>query len=210
MPGAVDVARFDPARPLPDGRARLGLGEDALLIGIVARMQTHRHYEDLFAAFRRLAQEHENVHLVVVGRGTKQERVGFAPVRELGLEERVHFTGYLDGDDYAGMLAAFDAGVFLVPGTDGTCRAARELLAMSVPMVVTGRGMLPEIVCDGDDGLVCDGTPEGLHAALARICGDDALRRKMGEQARAHATAEYALEAQAAAVAAVYAHVLNR
>ena len=99
IPGAVDTVRFDPARALPDGRERLGLPREAFLLGIVARMQPHRHYEDLFAAMRRFVDEAPEAHLVVVGRGSKQERVGFAPVRSLGIEEHVHFTGYIADDD---------------------------------------------------------------------------------------------------------------
>ncbi|HQL95909.1 MAG TPA: glycosyltransferase [Candidatus Hydrogenedentes bacterium] len=183
---------------------------DAFVLGIVARMQTHRHYEDLFDAFARLAAENPRAHLVVVGRGTNQETVGFEPVRRLGLADRVHFTGYIAGEDYVGMLRAFDAGVLLVPGSDGTCRAVREVLAMGRPMVVADRGMLAEIVADGQTGLVCDGTPDGLHAAFAALAADRARRAALGRNARAAAEARHALPVQAAQVLSLYERVLHR
>ncbi len=206
---AVDVKRFDPAREMPDGRRWLGIPPAAFVLGIVARLQTHRHYEDLFEAFRKLADDVPGARLVVVGRGTRQQQVGFEPVQRFELEDRVHFPGFLDGENYAGMLRAFDAGVFLTPGSDGTCRAARELMAMGKPLVVTDRGMLREIVRDGEDGFVTDGTPEGLCGAFLRLQQDRGLCRRMGRAARATAESRYSLEAQSAAVVQVYEDLLT-
>lgn len=207
-PGAVDIERFDPRRDTPSGRRWLNIPPDALVFGIVARMQTHRHYEDLFEAFRRLTESVPEAHLIVVGRGTKQTQVGFRPVAELGLQNRVHFPGFIDGENYVGMLRAFDAGVFLVPGSDGTCRAAREILAMGKPMIVADRGMLREIVRDGETGYVCSGSADSLYAAFLRVAQDRVKRREMGAAARRQAESEYSLEVQAARVEAIYRKVL--
>lgn len=208
VPGAVDVHRFDATRELPDGRRWLGIPPDAFVVGIVARMQTHRHFEDLWAATRRLVDEVPNAHVLVVGRGTNQLKVGMEPVERLGLSAHVHFPGYVDGENYVGMLRAFDVGVYLVPGSDGTCRAAREIMAMGRPMVVADRGMLREIVTHGQDGLVFDGSPDGLQASLRQLARDRGQRVAMGRAARQQATRCYSLEAQGAAVLAVYDEIL--
>ncbi|MFP4501434.1 MAG: glycosyltransferase family 4 protein [Candidatus Hydrogenedentota bacterium] len=204
VPGAVDTQRFDPAREVPDGRRWLNLPRDAFVLGIVARMQSHRRYEDLFTAFRRLADTHANAHLIVIGRGTDQERIAFEPVRRLGLEGRVHFTGYISGDNYTGMLKAFDAGVFLVPGSDGTCRAVREMMAMGKPMIAANRGMLAEIVAHEENGLITDGTVNALHTGFVRLADDRTWRASLGRAARHTAHTRYSLDAQAEAVLKVY------
>lgn len=204
LPGSVDLARFDRERHLPDLRARLGISSDAFVIGIVARMQKHRHYEDLFTAFRRLADTDASARLVVIGRGTRQEEVGFAPVRQLGLEDRVVFTGYLDGDDYVGALRMLDAGVFLVPGSDGTCRAVRELLAMGVPMMVADRGMLREIVTDGVTGAVFDGSAQALGELMLEWSASPKRRAAMGETARQQSRNAFDPMQQAATVLEIY------
>jgi glycosyltransferase involved in cell wall biosynthesis len=209
VPGAVDTRRFDPGRTLPDARARLGIPPEAFVAGIVARMQTHRHYEDLFSALRRVVDLYPQVHLVVVGRGTKQEEVGFAPVRALGLQAHVHFTGYLDGDDYVAALAAFDCGVFLVPGSDGTCRAVREQMALGKPMLVADRGMLREIVAHEVNGIVCDGSVEALARTLMEWAKAPERLRVLSVAARETALAHYSLEAQGAAVLRVYHSALH-
>lgn len=209
VPGAVDTSRFDPERALPDGRAWLKVPRDAFLLGIVARMQPHRRYEDLFEAMRLLLRRHPNAHLAVIGRGTRQEQVGFTPVRRLGLDAHVHFTGYIDGDNYAGMLKALDAGVFLVPGSDGTCRAVREMMAMGAPVVAARRGMLPEIAGHEREGLIVEGSAESLFEAFARLCEDPAFRARLGAAARERARTDYALAVQARRVLQIYKAALG-
>ncbi|MBI2424748.1 MAG: glycosyltransferase family 4 protein [Candidatus Hydrogenedentes bacterium] len=209
VPGAVDTERFNPARELPDGRRWRNIPADAFVLGIVARMQRHRHYEDLFEALKRLVNEFPDTHLIVVGRGTHQDKVGFEPVQRLGLHDRVHFTGFIDGENYVGMLKAFDAGIYLVPGSDGTCRATREIMAMGKPVAVAQRGMLPEIVTHEHDGLVFDGSAEGLYAALRRLASSRAYSRDLGRAAKTTAHTRYALPVQAAQVLGLYSRALG-
>lgn len=209
VPGAIDTLRFDSNRDLPDARAKLGIGRDDYVIGIVARMQTHRHFEDLLLAMRDIIAALPQAHLVIVGRGTHQEKVAMAPARELGLAERVHFTGYIDGDDFVAAIRAMDVGAYLVPGSDGTCRAARELLAMGKPVVVADRGMLREIVPDGVAGLVTDGGPTALAEAFISLGRDQARRTALGAGARHLAETRYALRPQAEQVAGLYERVLR-
>lgn len=207
--GAVDTCRFDPAREVPDGRSWLRIPRDAFVVGIVARMQTHRHYADLFEAFQKLAQYVPNAYLIVVGRGSKQEQVGKQPIRERGLEKKVFFPGFIEGENYVGMLKAFDAGVFLVPGSDGTCRAAREIMAMGKPMVVADRGMLREIVNHEQDGLVFDGSAEQLFLSLKRLCDQKYERIRLGRMARSTAQTRFSLAVQAQQVAGIYSSLVR-
>lgn len=209
IPGAVDLERFDPAREVPDARRRLGIPPEAFVVGIVARLQPHRHYEDFFLAIRKLVDVRDNVHAIVVGRGTHQEKVGKQPARELGLEGHVHFPGYVDGEDYVGMLKAFDANVFLVPGSDGTCRAVREAMAMGKPALVADRGMLREIVDDGENGMVCDGSPQALFEALDRMCSDRQWTCALGRGACQKTLTQFSLERQGRAVMATYEAALS-
>lgn len=208
VPGAVDTVRFDPARPLPDVRERLGIPRDAFVVGIIARLQRHRRYEILFDALRALMRKNDHVHAIIIGRGTYEDQVGKAPAAQSGFAGRIHLTGFLDGDDYAGAIAAFDVKVFLVPGSDGTCRAVREAMAMGKPAIVARRGMLPEIVDDGENGLVFDGSQEGLVHALQTLIDAPGQRATLGAEARRKAEAQFALEAQARAVADIYERVL--
>ena len=209
VPGAIDIARFDPTRALPDAWQKLGITPDVFVIGIVARMQTHRHFEDLLLAVRRVVDSLPETRLVIVGRGTHQEKVAMGPARRLGLDRHVIFTGYIEGDEFVGAIRAMDVGVYLVPGSDGTCRAARELLAMGKPVVVAERGMLKEIVPDGEAGIVTDGSVEGLAEALLALGRDLEKRKALAGGARRLAETRYALGPQAAQVKGIYEGILG-
>ncbi len=210
VPSAIDTARFDPSRDLPDIRARLKIPVDAFVVGIVARMQPHRHFEDLWDALKRLIDENPNVHGLIVGRGTRQETVALQPVRERGLQDKVHFSGFLRVDEYVAAVNAFDVKVFLVPGTDGTCRAVREAMAMGKPCVVSNRGMLPEIVDHGANGLVFGSTADELYTALRTLANDRDWVASMGEAARKKALEAFSPAHQAEVVRSVYETVLNQ
>lgn len=204
----VDVVRFDPGRGVPSRREALGVPSDAFCVGIVARMQTHRRFELLLEAIVRAKDECPNLHVVVVGRGTNQDRVGREPVKALGLSDRVHFSGYVSGEDYVGTLASFDAKVFLVPGSDGTCRAVREALAMGLPVITTRRGILPELAREGVDGLLIDETPESLQRAFVRLARDPDQLHRMGQAARAGAVERFAYQTLASRLVTLYEELL--
>lgn len=204
----IDTVRFDPERELPSRRELLGVPEDAICFGIVARMQRHRRFEVLLEAFRQAQAADPRLHLVIVGRGTHQEEVARQPVRDLGLESSVHFAGYVSGEDYVATLASCDAKVFMFPGSDGTCRAVREALAIGLPAVVTARGILPELVRHELDGLVipCDVPEEAdqLRDAFLRIARDPEARARMSQAARAGAVERFAYPALAERFQALY------
>ena len=182
-------------------RAELGIPPGRFVFGIVARLQTHRRFEDLWGAVARLRVDRVPFHLIVVGRGTNQQSVGRNPVRELGLDGLVTFTGYLTGERYATTLAAFDAQLFLVPGSDPTCRALREGMALGVPSIATRRGMLPEIVKEGVTGLFVDQGVESLTDAMHRMAEAPAAARTLGAGARQRADRLFAAPKVAHALA---------
>jgi glycosyltransferase involved in cell wall biosynthesis len=81
---------------------------------------------------------------------------------------------------------------FLVPGSDGTCRAVLEAAACGVPAVASRRGALPEIVADGETGLLVDERPEALAEAWEALLRDDGYRRALGAAARRRAETLFA------------------
>ncbi len=206
----VDTDRFDPGRPdLPDLRLELGLAPSDFVVGIVARMQWHRRFDVFLNALARARERLPSLRAVVVGRGTNQVPVAREPARELGLGDLIRFPGYLEGDRYAGALAAFDVKVFLVPGSDGSCRAVREAMAMGKPAIVARRGMLPEIVRHGETGLVIDDSPDTLADAILSLAGDRARLGALGSAARADALRRFSIPEAARQVLTIYRTVLS-
>ena len=184
--GAVDLARFAPGAADPGVRARLGLRPGDAVVGVVARIQRHRRFDLLLEAFRRLAESRPDARLLVVGRGTHQDEVARQPARRLGIEDRVVFAGWR-GPDYADVLRAIDVLTFLVPGSDGTCRAVLEAQACGLPVVASRRGALPEILADGETGTLVDEAAPALCRAWEGLLADPGQRVRMGQAARRRA-----------------------
>ena len=197
---ALRIHRLDPPLDVAGLRARVGdrdrvrtawgADEGVFLFGIVARIQRHRRFELLWEAVDRARREAPPFRVVVIGRGTHIEEVARAPVAAMGLEEVVHFAGYLQGGAYVTMLAALDTQLFLVPGSDPTCRALREGMALGVPSLTTRRGLLPELVEDGATGHLFDEDPDALARALVHVAADPAAAGALG-RAAAEAAARF-------------------
>ena len=204
MPGAVLTDRFYPRPPGQDLRQRLDIPRDAVVIGIVARIQRHRRFHVLFEAMQRVMAQMPDVYLLVLGRGTHAEEIAHETVKRLGISERTRLPGYIGGDDYPVALASFDVKGFLVPGSDGTCRAVREAMACGVPVIAARRGLLPEIVRDGVDGFIVEDEVEPLAAAILRLARDRDLRRTLGANALRRAREDFCQRKQAEKVLALY------
>lgn len=177
---------------------------EGFVVGVVARMQRHRRFDVLLEGIRLCRVP--DLRVLVVGRGTHRDEVAVEPARRLGLTN-VTFAGYL-GPQYLDTVATFDALLFLVPGSDGTCRAIREAMAMARPVIGARRGMIPEIVDDGATGLVIDDTPENIARAIERLAGDRAAAREMGRRGREKALARYDLGRLAGEMRKIYEALL--
>jgi glycosyltransferase involved in cell wall biosynthesis len=206
---AVDLHRFNPDRNLPDMRAKFGLGVDDFVIGIVARVQRHREFDIVLEAVRRIRLRIPNLRVLVVGRGTHINEVLIEPSRAMGLSDIVKSVGYLDGDSYVGALAAMSAKLFMVPGSDGTCRAVREAMAMGKPVIATRRGILTEMVDDGLEGIIVDPNPESLANTLIRLAGSPDLMKTFGENALKKVHERFSLGHQAKNTEKLYEEILQ-
>jgi glycosyltransferase involved in cell wall biosynthesis len=205
---AVDLARFDPGRSLPDLRGEFRIEPGDFVLGIVARIQPRRRFDVFFDALDRTAAEVPHLRVLVVGRGTHMERVAVERAKQGVLGDRIVFAGYRTGDEYVATLGLLHAKVFLWPGSDGSCRAVREAMAMGVPVIAARVGMLPEIVTDGSDGLLVPHDPEALSFAVRRLALGAGERDELAAAARATALRRFDLAAQAARVESIYREVL--
>ena len=207
--GAVDLERFEARGGVSPMAKEYGIGRDDFVVGIVARMQRHRRFEDFFDAVAEVAGKVPNLKVLLVGRGTFMDEVAVKPAARKELSGKVIFTGYRRGAEYVETLRCMHAKVYLTPGSDGSCRAVREAMAMGVPIVAARRGMLAEIVEDGQSGFVVDKGSAPLAEPLIRMAGDDALRKRLARGARDAAKARFALPAQAERVHAIYDWLLE-
>lgn len=206
--GSVNLSRFFPGASKQNARPGLRLASDDIVVGMVARIQRHRRFHVFLKAMKIATERNPALRGLIVGRGTHRERIAVRPARRMGLSERVIFAGYRT-DDYVSVLDAIDMLVFLVPGSDGSCRAVREAMAMGKPIIAARRGLLPELVEDGVCGLVVDDSPENLASAILRLAEDADLRKHLGAAAARKAAEKFGIDQQAEAVLGFYQSLMQ-
>jgi glycosyltransferase involved in cell wall biosynthesis len=177
-----------------------------IVVGIVARVQRHRRFNIILEAMTQVVKDMPNVKLVIVGRGTYYNELITEPVKRIGLENNVIQAGYRTGD-YLDILNIFDFGIFLVPGSDGSCRAALEMMASGKPLIVANRGILPEIVDNDQNGLVIDDASNNLAQAILKLAKDKALREQFGQSAREKVAQQFTLERTVKLTREVYQNI---
>ncbi len=205
---ALQLERYDPKRSFRDMRSVFKINPGDLVIGMVARFQKYRRTDVFLTALARLVREFSHVKALLVGRSSQIRESVIEPTRRLGLDGYVILAGY-QTENYLDTLATMDIFVFLMAGSDGTARALREVMAMGKPTIVARRGMLHELVEDGETGFVVDDTPENLLEALRTLVKDEKLRSYMGGAARKKALREFQVERQAKGFEAFYQSILR-
>jgi len=208
LPGVVDAERFTP-RPRSESLGRqLGIEADQPVVGVVARLQPRRRFDLLLAAFQRALAEVPRLRLLVVGRGTRAHQVIEEPVQRMGLADSVIRAGYRR-DDYLDVLSLMDALCFLVPGSDGSCRAVLEAMSMEIPVISSRREILPETVLDGVTGRVVEEETETLAEAFVEVARDPEIWRGRGRAARQRAMERHRIDSQVERLEDFYGRLLH-
>jgi N-acetyl-alpha-D-glucosaminyl L-malate synthase BshA len=202
IPNFVDGARFAPATG-PRPRA----GDRPAVLLHVSNFRPLKRVADVVATFaearRRLPAT--PIELWLVGDGPDRERVRDR-VHDLDLNAHVQFLG--ERIDLPAILRQAD--LFLLPSeSESFGLAALEAMACGVPVVASRVGGVPEVVTDGETGLLAEVGDVGAMAAhVVRLLGDEPLRARFAAAARERALAAFPLEATVARYEAVYRRVI--
>ena len=198
VPNGIPLAAFGPnERWRRRVRAELSIPADAFVVGSVGRLAPEKDYPLLVRASAPLLSE--RVRLVIVGSGGERPAIEHAIPSDR--RSFVVLTG--TRHDVPALLAAFDAFV-LSSTTEGLPLAIPEAMASALPVVATRVGGLPGIVPSTCGVLVPRGDEEGLRRSIAGLLADPARARTMGERARTHALAKFAIERVADAYERIY------
>ncbi len=166
IPAAVESRWFEPNnRSL---REEWGV-RDRWVAGIAGRLRPEKGHCHLIAALPAVIAEIPNFALVIVGSGSLEGELR-RQVRELNLDPYVIFAGFRS--DMPRVLAALD--LFVMPSiSEGLGTAALEAGAAGVPIVASNVGGIPEVVADGERGLLVEpACPEALARAILRFHAD--------------------------------------
>jgi len=184
VPNFIDLEQFDPDR-YEKGRSReaLGLDGSAFVIGFVGRLDRAKGADLLIEAAALLRREGDSCRFVLIGEGSERKNLE-ERIRELDLGKTVILAGLRENP--AAVMRAFDVGV--VPSRrEAFGIAALEMMHMKVPVLVAPVGGLPELVRDGETGIVLpELSPPALAQAIRRLREDGHLRERLARNAFAH------------------------
>lgn len=175
-------------------RTSLGLHDDDLVVGIVARLAVEKAHEVLLGAIARLAPTHPRLRLVVVGDGERATELQDLAAG-LGIADRVSFLGVRR--DVPAILPAFDVAC-LSSAFECVPLSVIESMAAGLPVVVTDCGALRDVVGHGQEGFIVPvGDVKALATRIGQLLADPQLRRSFGQSARDRCEREYRIEATA-------------
>jgi glycosyltransferase involved in cell wall biosynthesis len=209
IPNAVDTEIFRPleAARRSAAREKLGLAAQAPVVTAVGRMTPQKGHDVLLRAFARVQSAIPAARLLLVGDGVR--RPGCETLaQELGISARASFLGIRS--DVPEILAATD--VLVLPSLhEGFGLVLIEALAAGVPVIGTRTGPVPQIIRDGETGLLCEpGDVSSLAAALSSLIGDPVRLREMGRRGRDDAQARFALPGMVRRLESLYENVLGQ
>ena len=150
-----------------------------------------------------------DAHLVIVGSGNEREALE-AEVQRLGLEERVTFTGRVSDEELEADYKSCQ--VFVLPAivdesgdTEMLGMVSLEAMRYCKPVIASNVGGIPDIVVDGESGvLVPQKDPKALAAAIRRMLTDEDWAREVGHAGYRFARAHFSWESVTAATRAMY------
>ena len=209
IPNGFDTTALHP-RPAERAavRAELGIADDAILIGQVARFDPQKDYRNFIQAAGRVAAQRPDVHFMLVGKGCVPENAELAAwIDAAGLRPRCHLLGLRT--DAHRLLSALDVAVLSSAYGEAFPLVLGEAMACGVPCVATDVGDAARII--GETGRIV--APRDASALADAVLGLLALsspeRATLGTAARARIVAEFSLAAVAARYAALYEELID-
>jgi glycosyltransferase involved in cell wall biosynthesis len=184
-----------------EARCLLGIGAERLVVGTVARLDPVKDLPSLVFAFAALRRARPEALLAIVGDGPERPKIE-AAAREAEVAADVLFTG--QRADVRRILPAFD--LFVNSSvSEGISLTILEAMAACLPVVATRVGGTPEVVKDGETGVLVPARDRAsLGQALLDLAGAPKRARELGRAGRARVEKAFSIDRMVADYARVY------
>ncbi len=193
-------------RTAEETRAEAGLPPGGPLVGMVARLAPQKGIMEFIQATAIAAQAWPTASFVLAGDGPLMSEAR-ALCEELGLERRLHLLGHVEWARE--LIGALDL-LVVASLTEGSSVVAMEAMALGKPVVATTVGGVPEVVVDGQTGLlVAPGDAEALGRTIIELLADPERAQEMGERGRQRAASQFDLSDMIERTRAVYADLVR-
>ncbi len=190
-----------------DVRAELGIPAGAPVAGAVGHLRAQKAYDVLIRAAALARERLPDLRVLIAGYGSQRAALEEL-IAELGLGETVLLLGLRD--DAGDVIAALDVAASS-SSYEGSPLALMEMMAAAKPVVATAVGGVPDLVVEGETGLlVPPGDPAKLADALVSVLGDRELAARMGAAGRERQRREFDFSLTVRRVEELYEELLSR
>ncbi|MCB2125721.1 MAG: glycosyltransferase family 4 protein [Rhodobacteraceae bacterium] len=207
----IDTEGFSPPVDRAALRRRLGLPEVDVILGCFGRIRAQKGTDAFVDAAIDLLQDRPGMTALVMGRATEGHEAFLGELKAraaaAGLADRIRFMPEVPVHDIADWYRALD--LYVAPQRwEGFGLTPLEAMACGVPVVATRVGAFEEIVTEDTGSLVPPGDVPALASAIAALLDDAARRNRAGRAALERVRSRFRLDAEAAALVAVYRRLL--
>ena len=184
VPSGVDPERFSFKAPREKMRGELGVANEAPVVGTVGSLVDHKGHRYLIDAAPLVLERFPSAEFVIVGEGELRRDLE-RRIREKKLGRKIHLVGYRQ--DVETFLSSFD--VFALSShLEGLCTSLIDAMLFRLPIVGTRTGGVPDLVRDGETGLLVEPKdPGALARAIVRLLANQQLGSRLGTAARKRA-----------------------
>ncbi len=206
----IDLQRFSKgAKQRTEKRKELGFSPHSLVVGFVGWLIPIKGVTYLVNAMARIVEQHSKNLLVLVGKGDDkgEEEIKLKEqVERAGLADKVRFLGWRPDVDK--IMGCFD--IFVLPSlNEGMGRVLVEAMAAGLPIVASRVGGIPDLVKDGENGLLVPPANAGaLDRAISDLLSDKARRKRMGETGK-RMCRPYSVEAMVEKIDDLYSRLVE-
>ena len=203
----VDLRRFDAALSGDMIRTELKVRPGQPLVGKIGVIRGWKGYDDFLEAIPIILERISEARFVIVGDGPGFEQIR-SKIRAAGLEDKVTLLGYRE--DVPEIMAALDVQVLASFTGEGTPQVIPQAFAMRTPVVATSIASIPELLGDGERGVLIEPrNPRSLAEGVLKLIGDPDLAVRLAENAYSFCRKELTEDKMIDATLAVYEAVVS-
>ncbi len=201
VPSGIDFSFYqgDMPRDFLHKECRFEPGD--YLVGIVAQLEDHKGHRYLIEAANILRERTRKLKIVIVGEGSLRLELT-KQAQNLNVKDVVYFMGFRS--DIPRILASLDLFV-LSSHLEGLGSSIMDAMACRLPVVATRAGGIPELVKNGETGLLVPArNPEALAEAILTLYHDRRLASRLAKAGYDFVHRSFSAEAMAAKTISVY------
>ena len=182
MPNGVTLRTASPAS-VEEVNRRWGLKKEPLIL-FVGQMNWKKNILTILEACAELKRQNQKFQLILAGQGPDMREIE-RKISELNLKERTHLAGHITDNELLDGLYS-RASIFAFPSLyDAAPMVVREAAVMGTPSVMVRGSTAAEIIRHGENGFLCENTPEDLAQVIQNALADPDALKRVGQSARA-------------------------